>query len=54
MIPIADYIAYRQPAVWRQLVCRYLCFVVDWDALMREAPRPGRAGVLEEEVEAVG
>lgn len=50
-IPIAEYIAYRQPYVWRVLLRRYLCYLVDWEKLMREAPKPGRAGILPEEAE---
>ncbi|MGB9903062.1 MAG: hypothetical protein ACPLQO_00150 [Desulfotomaculales bacterium] len=37
---------WNQPAVWLALVRRYLCFIVDWDRLMREPSLPGRAGLL--------
>lgn len=53
MISIQEYISYFQPDVWLVLVRRYLCFVVDWDRLMREPPLPGRAGLLPDE-KAVG
>jgi len=48
-LTIAEYIQHRQPEVWLALVRRYLCFIVDWEAIMKERPLPGRAGILPEE-----
>lgn len=41
MIPIGVYIAANQPAVWRLLIRRYLCELVDWGTFMRQVPRSG-------------
>lgn len=46
MILVAEYIQEKQPGVWLALVRRYLCFVVNWQAIMTERPKPGRAGLL--------
>lgn len=46
VILVAEYIEHRQPEIWLILIRRYLCFVVDWQAIMTERPKPGRAGLL--------
>ncbi len=54
LIAIGEFVAWKQPEAWRLLVRQYLCELVDWDRLMRESPKPGRAGVFPEEAETVG
>jgi hypothetical protein len=54
LITIGEFIAWKQPKVWERLLRRYLCFTVNWRAIMEEPPKPGRAGLLPEEVEAIG
>ena len=49
LILIAEYVEFKQKDVWLALVRRYLCFIVDWEAIMKERPLPGRAGILPEE-----
>jgi hypothetical protein len=50
IILLGEYVAWRQPRVWRELVRRYLVYLDDWESLMREPPLPGRAGLLPEEM----
>lgn len=52
LITIGEFIAWKQPQVWQLLLRHYLCFLVDWNRLMREPPKPGLAGILPEEVAA--
>jgi len=40
MIRIGEYIEVMQPYVWRLLLRRYLCYLEDWERLMKERPRP--------------
>jgi len=54
IIQIGDYVKWKQPYVWRFLERQYLCYLVDWKAIMEEAPKPGRGGLMPGEVEANG
>jgi hypothetical protein len=51
MIKLGEFIEHNQPDIWQVLVRRYLCFIVDWEEIMTERPKPGRAGLLPGEVQ---
>ena len=54
MIAIGEYVEHNQPHIWRLLVRKYLCFIVDWEEIMSERPKLGIGGLLpgEEAVKA--
>jgi len=68
LITIAEYIAWRQPAIYSELICwqdEILYYTVHtrglerlkfgaWKRLMQERPYPGRGGILAGEVGRYG
>ena len=46
MIKLGELIEYNQPEIWQVLVRRYLCFIVDWEEIISERPKPGVGGLL--------
>ena len=46
---IGEIVRIQQSEVWAVLARRYLCFAVDWEAIMTERPLSGRSGILPEE-----
>jgi len=48
-LTIGEIVRIQQSEVWAVLARRYLCFAVDWEAIMTERPLSGRSGILPEE-----